>query len=185
MTEKPDPRYIWYKINLLDPNRQKREYLFRGLTRREGRIIQAKEDLTAQHDYILCHCVYNLDDPDDMLAGSGLKICSEILRTSGLTEEFKPQQEASEWMESLQGSLEAAAVITINGLDLEALDTCDPAYYHKYLGVGRMLFYIMFQKDPIAFFTGQEDSSGTLIKEPGTPTGATQTFTYKSAKKHG
>lgn len=156
-----NPKFKWYKINLMGTSRQKVDYYFRGLTATEKRIFarRREKNVFAGELYLLQTAVANQGiDWNEVFVGVANKLSEEIAKASGLIaaeeDESVPPilEEISEYLKTPVGAQEAAAVLSVPGLKLEHLHDCDPWYYYWYLLVGQIAFYMIFRRTPEELF---------------------------------
>lgn len=166
-----DPKYRWYKVVLSDLRLQPREYIFRGLTGHEERVMMDKPDVSDQifevggmptvasprHLYALERCVVGDHDWSVVPFGTYDVLWRAIYRVSGRTKDHSPVSEALKWLSEAHGILEAAAMAMIPGLTLTELNTCDPADRAKYLLVGKIMFEALYDTPVTEAFSGLTD----------------------------
>lgn len=141
-----DDRYRWFRVFLLDSETyQLTDYVFRGMTAHEIRTSNNKENLFERESYVLRRCVVNQVDWDTALAGMASTLLGLIYHYSGTDDAAITVKKAVEWVQTDAGMLEALALVTIPGLDMYKLKTCDPSDYAKYLIVGKEMFEILYQ----------------------------------------
>lgn len=139
-----DPRYRWYKITLKDENFKPCEYFFRGLTARELRISASKETTFDAETFILEAVVTPQKNWLTMLGGVCTRLLEEISKYSGLTNEQLTFVEAINWIQSENGSMEAAAIAMIPSCTPDILENCDAFQYAKFLMMGKFQFESMY-----------------------------------------
>jgi hypothetical protein len=139
-----DSKYRWYKIVLKDENFHPCEYYFRGLTSKELRVAGSKETTFEAETHILEQIVLPKKDWLNMLGGVAMKLLQEIYRYSGLSEEQLTFSEAINWIQSENGSMEAAAIAMIPSCTPDILENCDPFHYAKFLVMGKFQFETMY-----------------------------------------
>jgi hypothetical protein len=140
-----DPKFRWFKVKLGGPDQQPKEYFFRSMTVNEQRNATAKKDPLKQEEYILLQCVQPKCDWSVELLGTSKKLVEEISRISGLLEGKNPPfDEAVEWMNSVDGKIEAVAISMVAGLNLDILHNCDRYDYAKWLLTGKFMYESIF-----------------------------------------
>jgi hypothetical protein len=166
-----DNRYRWYRISLKDENLKPCVYTFRGATMKELRIAGTKPDKFEAEHYLLNKLVYPQKDWPTMLAGVVNKLLGEIYRYSGLSEEGLTFSEAVNWLQSDNGSLEAAAVAMIPSCSPDLLENADPFQYAKLLVMGKFMFETIYGI-PVeqAFMQHAPDNSIDPTPNPGPAT---------------
>lgn len=162
-----DRRYRWFKITLWDENREDIDYIFRGLTANEMRLLDTKPDDDAKDLYVLTQVVTPLKDWDNFpYQCVPLRIISEIYMISGITEEAIPQRGAIDWISSPQGGMEAIAINFVAGLDFPTLRNADPSDYWKYLMSGKQMYETLFAGKAEEVFTPQGSPIDDGIRGP-------------------
>jgi hypothetical protein len=158
-----------YRVRVADE-----EFTIRGLTRAEylETIRRFGHNELLLQNYIcgiatLTPINYNWDQS---LAGVADSIAKAIWNVSGLSAQsdgFLQSfiKEANEWLESEEGKLEAIALATIPGLDLETLHHCDPPDRIKYLWLGQFNCQLFYGIDPQVILHPEEHQGKGATKK--------------------
>lgn len=155
MRQDLDSRYRWFVANLKVKGNETNTFTYRALTRKEQKKLSSIKDEEKCETFVLKTCVQSNINLEEIPVGTHRKLIQLITKVSGLDEENLPFKEAKEWIESDLGCIEAAALATIPGCSLEALDNMDISYYFKYLIEAQVLFKSIYQIDPKAAFSEQ------------------------------
>lgn len=133
---------------------------YRYITRKEfADAIDAAEDDQYELENIICStCVERipLDFPgfENCLAGTPAKLAELILKESG----FSPgdntlENEAIEWISSVQGRLDAMICFCFSGLSIKDLEEMSPDYYYKYAAASQLMLSAVYNVDTAALLS--------------------------------
>jgi len=168
-----DRRYRWFKVNLLGPNRERKDYVFRGMTSGELTIAGSKEGEFEAESFILSQCVVNYNE-DIEWAGTSKTLYDLIMNISGLDEDCRTLREAQKWMHHEEGKYEAVAISMIPSCTPEIMRNCDPSDRAKYLLLGKFMFTSIYGKEVDELFgeaaTAPNNLEDAFFTNPEVPT---------------
>ncbi len=167
-----DPRYRWYRLTLTILER-KHSWVFRGATVRDMRRCGHNRTEHESETFLLEQCVLPQQDWEQGLAGVSRILLEKIARATGLDGDEYPFQEATTWLGTESGALEAVAVSMISGLTFEHLDAADPAYRARYLAVGKFMFESLYNRSVFEVFLppdpNKKSGEGYGLPQPRPP----------------
>lgn len=165
-----DRNYRWFTVTLLSPDRTKKQYIFRGVTKGEMMAAGSKSGGVAAEDFILERCVLNIEDLSIEWAGTCQCLLEQIYNISGLDSEERTVQEAVAWIQDPEeGKYEAVAVALIPGCTPAILRTCDPSDRAKYLLVATFMYRSLYGREVEELFNGPSSNdieSGYVGADP-------------------
>ena len=166
MASSLDRKFKWFKVSLKDTYNTRKDFIFRGATRRELKVyndcLQANNPDSA--DILLNSCIQNCDNSKDLLPGTFETLLNLVIKHTGGGEDDVPFNKAKSWLESETGSFEAAAVMALPGLTFDILYDSDPIDYYRYLLIGKQLFERIFQINPSEAFKEGVKKSNAMSK---------------------
>lgn len=164
-----DPKYRWWKVELLGPDWKLQPIYFRSLTAGEGRQQQRLPPEKAEV-FILKHAVYGGEsiDWDRFPGGASRTLLQCIYGKSGMGEDEDGSvwDQALNWLKTDFGKLEAVAVTMIPGLTFEVLENCDSLHYAKYLFIGKHNFETMYNIPVSEAFNFEPQTKPAEVRRP-------------------